>query len=473
MKVGIIGAGPAGLSCALALVKKGIEVEIFEASPYVGGMARSFALWGQIVDLGPHRFFSMDKRVNTFWGEQLGDEYIVINRLTRIFYNKKFYHYPIKAVDALLKLGLWEAFLCMASYTAAQFKKRGNEISFEEWVSNRFGHRLYSIFFKAYSERLWGIPCTELDADFAAQRIKGLNLLEVVKSTFNSKGGKKHKTLVDQFTYPKFGSGQAYDMMARKIGSDHIHLKTPAIRILTESGIAKGIEFADGTSQAFDHVVSTAPLTHMVCSIPEVDPIARQLADELTYRNTTLVYLQVKKQNIFKDNWIYVHEKALQVGRISNFRNWSKAMWQGHEEAILALEYWSYDTDELWNLPDDKLVDQAKRDIVATGLVESSDILQGHVVKLHRSYPVYTCGYRSKMTIIQNALNKIDNLSLIGRNGSFKYNNQDHSILMGLLAAENIVDGSQHDLWQINTDYDYQERGSNDFLDTTTSPKQD
>lgn len=403
----------------------------------------------------------MNERVNAFWREQLGDEYILINRLTRIFYNKKFFHYPIKAIDALLKLGLWEAFLCMASYASAQFRKRGNEASFEAWVSNRFGHRLYSIFFKAYSERLWGIPCTELDADFAAQRIKGLNLLEVIKSTFNSKTGKKHKTLVDQFTYPRFGSGQVYNNMAEKIGSNRIHLNTPAKRIITENGIVKGIELSDGEVQDFDHVVSTAPLTEMVRSIQEIDPQVHLLTEELTYRNTTLVYLQVKQQNIFKDNWIYVHEKDLQVGRISNFRNWSPAMWQGREEAILALEYWSYDTDELWNLPNDQLIDLAQHDIAATGLVEFGDVLQGHVVKLHRSYPVYTRGYRNKMTVIQKAVEKIENLSLIGRNGSFKYNNQDHSILMGLLAAENIAVGSCHNLWQINTDYDYQERGFN------------
>ncbi len=457
MKVGIIGAGPAGLTCALELKKRGVDVEVFEASPYIGGMARSLDLWGQIVDLGPHRFFSMNERVNSFWKEQVGSDYILVNRLTRIFYNRKFFHYPIKAFDALFKLGLVEAFLCLASYIAAQFRRRGQEVSFEEWVSNRFGYRLYNIFFKSYSERLWGIPCTELDADFAAQRIKGLDLLEVIKNTFNPKAGRKHKTLIEQFTYPEFGSGQTYENMAQKIGLDHIHLNAFAKRVVTEFGVAKGIEFADGTLLSFDHVISTAPLTEIVRSIPEVGPEVHRLAGELTYRNTTLVYLQIKKHTLFKDNWIYVHEKELQAGRISNFRNWSPEMWRGHEEAILAVEYWSYDTDELWNLPDEDLVDQAKHEIVSTGLVDSSDILQGHVVKLHRSYPVYTRGYRSKIQVIQTAVDTIDNLTLIGRNGSFKYNNQDHSILMGLLAAENIVDGSQHDLWQINTDYDYQE----------------
>lgn len=463
MKVGIIGAGPAGLTCAIELKKKGVDVEVFEASPYIGGMARSFELWGQIVDLGPHRFFSMEERINTFWKEQVADEYMLIDRLTRIFYDKKFFLYPIKAFDALSKLGLWEAFLCGMSYTAAQFKKRGEEASFEEWVSNRFGYRLYSIFFKSYSERLWGIPCTELDADFASQRIKGLNLLEVLKSSFSAKAGKKHKTLVDQFAYPDRGSGQPYENIAEKLGPESIHLSTPVTRIAINSAKAIGIELADGAVHNFDHVVSTAPFTEMVLGIPMLSDEVRRLANDLTYRNTTLVYLQVKKQAIFKDNWIYVHEKAMQSGRITNFRNWSPKMWNGHDEAILALEYWSYDTDDFWKFSDERLIEQAKAEMAGTGLVDFSEILQGHVVRMHRSYPVYTRGYNKKMEVIQKAVDDIENVSFIGRNGSFKYNNQDHSILMGLLAAENIADGTSHNLWRVNTDYDYQE-GKSDLV---------
>lgn len=403
----------------------------------------------------------MDERVNAFWKDQVGGEYLLIDRLTRIFYDKKFFLYPIKAFDALSKLGLWEAFLCGMSYAAAQFKKRGEEASFEEWVSNRFGYRLYSIFFKSYSERLWGIPCTELDADFASQRIKGLNLLEVLKSSFSAKAGKKHKTLVDQFAYPDRGSGQPYENIAAKLGSESIHLSTPVKRIVTHDAKAIGIELADGSRHNFDHVVSTAPFTEMVLGIPVLSDEARLLANELTYRNTTLVYLQVKKQDVFKDNWIYVHEKAMQSGRISNFRNWSPKMWNGHDEAILALEYWSYDTDDFWKFSDERLIEQAKAEMAGTGLVDLSEILQGHVVRMHRSYPVYTRGYNKKMKVLQEAVDAIENLSFIGRNGSFKYNNQDHSILMGLLAAENIAAGTCHNLWRVNTDYDYQEGESN------------
>ena len=467
-RVAVIGAGPAGLTCALELAKKGFKVDVFEASAHVGGLSRSFELFGQVVDLGPHRFFSLDPKVNAFWKSHVGDEYIHVNRLTRIFYNQKFFYYPIRAVDALLKLGLVEAFLCGLSFFVAQFRRRGGEKTFEEWVSKRFGYRLYSIFFKSYSERLWGIPCTELDADFAAQRIKGLDLFEVLKSAFTGGGGKKHKTLVDEFTYPKMGCGQVYERLAyclKALGGS-IHLKARVRRIMTEGLNVSGLELDDGSIHRAEIVVSTAPFTDMVLGVPSIAEV-HEVARQLTYRNTTLVYLCVTKLDVFKDNWIYVHEKNLQTGRISNFRNWSPYMIQGRNEAILALEYWSYDGDSIWNMDDAALIFLATQEMTQTGLVKRSEISAGHVERLHRSYPVYSCGYREKMDVLQDAVAQISDLYFIGRNGAFKYNNQDHSILMGLLAAENIAEGKHHDLWKTNTDYDYQE-GARIVLDEKT-----
>jgi Protoporphyrinogen oxidase len=465
----VIGAGPAGLTAALQLVKEGHRVEVFESSEHVGGMSRSFELWGQRVDLGPHRFFSMDDRINAFWKEHAGKDFILVNRLTRIFYNKKFFLYPIKALDALSRLGIWESFLCGWSYFIAQFRKRGNEKTFEEWVSNRFGYRLYSIFFKSYSERLWGIPCTQLDADFAAQRIKGLSLGEVIKSALSAKAGKKHKTLVDQFAYPLLGCGQAYQNLTNeflRLGGT-LHLNSHVKKILVEPALPPpshaqrpfkltGIELINGQTVFADHVISTAPFTDMILAIPQLNDV-HAYAKELTYRNTTLVFLKIDQKDIFKDNWIYVHEKNLQTGRISNFRNWSPAMYGTHDEAILCLEYWSYDMDALWTMGDADLIALAKREITETALVAASAILDGHVVRMHRSYPVYSCGYREKLEKLQRAAGTISGVHFIGRNGSFKYNNQDHSILMGLLVAENIVQCACHNLWSINTDYDYQE----------------
>ncbi|MBQ2314535.1 MAG: FAD-dependent oxidoreductase [Treponema sp.] len=462
MKVGIIGAGPAGLTCAVKLAEQGVDVSIYESDKTVGGMTKSFDLWGQKVDLGPHRFFSMDQRINDFWLSYVGEDYIMVDRLTRIFYKHKFFLYPVRAFNALANLGVWEAFLCILSYFRAQFKKKGSEKSFEEWVSNRFGYRLYSIFFKSYSERLWGIPCTELDADFARQRIKGLNMLEVIKSALFHQGGSKHKTLVDRFAYPKFGAGVPYENIAKKITElgGHIYLETPVKGIKTEGGKACGIVFADGKEEKFDFVVSTAPFTEMLCSIPDFSDEVRSLAQSLTYRNTTLVYLEVTNPDIFKDNWIYVHDKTVTMGRITNFRNWSPFMLNGKESTILALEYWSYDNDEQWQYSDAQMVDLAKSDIVKAGLAKTEEIKDGYVVRMHRSYPVYDTGYQQKMVKLQAAADSIGNMLFIGRNGSFKYNNQDHSILMGLLAAENILSGTnKNNLWLVNTDYDYQEAG--------------
>ncbi len=454
----VIGAGPAGLTCAYELARRGWRVEVCEAEGAVGGLSRSIDLWGQRVDLGPHRFFSRDARVNGFWLEHAGEERVVVDRLTRILYSRKFFHYPIRPFEVLGKLGPFEAARCGVSYLAAQCRPRGAEATFEQWVANRFGHRLYSIFFKTYSERLWGLPCTELDADFAAQRIKGLNLGEVLASALVKARRGRHKTLADRFWYPKAGCGQVYEALARGVeaAGGAVRVGSPVRRILTRDGAAAGVELADGTALAADAVVSTAPFTDMVCGIGELAAVHDE-ARQLRYRNTTLVYLLVDRREIFRDNWIYVHERGLQTGRISNFRNWSELQTGGRGEAILALEYWSYDTDALWRMGDAELVALARRELAATGLVREGEVRDGRVVRLHRSYPVYACGYRQRLAVLQRAVGALRNVAFIGRNGAFKYNNQDHSILMGLLAAENLADGARHDLWQVNTDYDYQE----------------
>ncbi len=461
MKVGIIGAGPAGMSCGALLAAKGISVTVFESDKEIGGLTKSLELWGEKVDLGPHRFFSENRSVNSFWEHFTGKDYVMIDRLTRIYYRQKFFLYPVKAFDALKNLGLCAAAECVLSYFAAQLKPKGKEKSFEEWVSNRFGKKLYSIFFKTYSERLWGISCRELDADFARQRIKGLNLMEVVKDALFGGGAQKHKTLLDRFAYPEEGAGAPYEKMAeyiRKRGGT-IRTETKVRRICTRDGKAYAIELENGELQEFDHIVSTAPITEMICRIPELGDGIHRIANSLTYRNTTLVYLHIGDNELFKDNWLYIHDPSVTVGRITNFANWRKDGEKG-KNSILALEYWSYDDDELWKMDDAALIGLAKRDIVKTGLVKAETILDGHVVRLHQSYPVYDSSYRKKMRIIQKAADRYENISFIGRNGSFKYNNQDHSVLMGILAAKNILAGyRKYDLWEVNTDTKYQEAG--------------
>ena len=590
-KVLIIGAGPAGLSAARVLSENGYSVEIFELDSQVGGMSKSIELFSQIVDIGPHRFFSKDTRLNDFWHSHTNGEYEKVSRLTRIFYNRKFFYYPLRGFDALFKLGFLESTLCVLSYIRAKISPFKGD-SFESWVANAFGYRLYSIFFKSYTEKLWGIKCSELDADFAAQRIKGLNLYEAIKSAFFGGGGKKHKTLVDEFSYPKKGCGVVYENMKQEIikRGGVVHCGVEVLGIKTQGKKAVGIHTNKGEFSG-DIVISTAPFRDMVLSLEELDSSVKALAGRLKFRNTILVYVEVgdlallkkhrltlsgipcfeatadlksssapkqakrcerseagffrkspknyesnttiprileeekeawrenadnlesisenntqksqgnvfgnskvslsdfsgfgakgegsylkgndralseqsakstKETKLFKDNWIYVHSKDTQTGRITNFANWTKDLQCGQDSAILCLEYWANDDEDLWKLDDKALSEIAKRDLLESNLViDSKLIINTSVLKIHKSYPVYEKGYKDNLHKIYKALDSFKDLYFIGRNGSFKYNNQDHSILMGLMCADKIL-GRECDLWNINTDYDYQEGGKSE-----------
>ncbi|MBA3900076.1 MAG: FAD-dependent oxidoreductase [Bacteroidetes bacterium] len=460
MKIAIIGAGPAGITAAYQISKNNPTVDVYEAGPAVGGLAKTIELWNQKVDLGPHRFFSSDTRVNKLWLEVVGDDYEMVNRLTRIYYKKRFFHYPLKAFDALLNLGIFEAGHCMISYMGEKLSPTQAKEDFESWVTSRFGRRLFEVFFKTYSEKLWGISCKELDADFAAQRIKKLSLFEAIKSAMFGGGGSKHKTLVDQFAYPHQGTGVVYERMAdfvKKQGGN-VFLDTPAHRILTKNGKAYAIELNDGKVEEYDHIISSMPLTQMVMRLPEVPLPIKEAAKSLKFRNTILVYLNVQAKDLFPDNWLYVHSDDLKMGRLTNFRNWVPQMYGKEESSILVLEYWCYDSDDFWVMPEAELIELAKSELKQTGLIKDAGITDGFVYRIPKCYPVYSTGYKEFLKPVENYLSSIENLSVIGRYGAFKYNNQDHSILMGIMAAENILEGKKHDLWDINTDYEsYQE----------------
>lgn len=463
MKVIIIGAGPAGLSCAYALSKKGIEVEIFEASAFVGGMSRSFDLWGQRVDLGPHRFFSKEKNINQFFTEVLDGEYTSIKRLTRIYYKRRFFQYPLKFTNVLFNLNPFTIIRILWDYLIQRITPIKDPSTFEAWVTNRFGKKLYEIFFKSYSEKLWGIPCSKIDADWAAQRIKTLSLIGAVISAIRGNAGNKHKTLVDEFSYPKYGTGILYEKCAeliKKNGGD-IQLKTPVKKVLVDSAnIARGVQLTDGTEKKADFVVSTMPFTSMIKGLDQVPPKVKKAADQLYFRNTILVYLEINGTGLFEDNWIYVHSPDVKHGRITNFRNWCPTLYGDKDTSIICLEFWAFEEDDVWKMDDKKLTKIAKEEIAKLNLIPTSmDVLNSKVIKIPKCYPVYETGYQEPLKILENYIDRIDNLIPIGRYGSFKYNNQDHSILMGLLAAENIGNGSNTNLWEINTDTEYQEEG--------------
>lgn len=463
MKVAIIGAGPAGMTAAYELAKGGASVEVFEAGPAVGGLSRTLEMWGQKVDLGPHRFFSTDERVNRLWYEVAREDHCQVRRLTRIFYKGRFFRYPLQATNALWNMGLWQAVRCTGSYFRQQLSRRGTAAveDFESWVVTRFGRRLFEMFFKSYSEKLWGIPCTELDADFAAQRIKKFSLGEAIKGAFGL-GNENHRTLVDQFAYPTGGSGMIYDRMAdfvQKLGGQ-IRLGKPVRRVLHHRRVVKGLHLVSGELGTFDHIVSTMPLTLLVQGLGDVPAKVRTAVDSLTFRNTILVYLLIDGADLFPDQWLYVHSPDLLMGRVTNFANWAPQLRGGATTSILALEYWCYPEDAVWKWPDEQLIARATAELGQTGLIGQSAVLDGRVVRLSRCYPVYRRGYKTHLAKITEYLKGFRGLTAIGRYGAFKYNNQDHSILMGLLAAENILRGEKHNLWAINSDYEtYQEGG--------------
>lgn len=462
MRVAVIGAGPAGITTAYELAKAGVEVEVFEASPYVGGLARSFELWGQLVDVGPHRFFSNDARVNRAWLEVAGRDYRMVDRLTRIFYDGKFYDYPLRAKNALWNMGVLRSSSCMLSFLREQVRpRRDHPETFEDWIVGRFGRRLFEMFFKSYSEKLWGISCEQLDADFAKQRIKKFSLGQALISALGFSRG-KHKTLVSQFAYPTGGTGMIYERMASVVRArgGRIHLRSPVQGLICEAGRITGLRLHDGRAEGFTHVVSTMPLTLMARTLGTLPEAVEAALGRLVYRNTIIVYLQVAGTGLFPDQWLYIQSPELALGRVTNFRNWVPELHRGAESSILALEYWCGDDDALWHQPEHELIEFASKEIQRTGLLRGSSVLAGHMVRVHRSYPVYDMGYKERLALVVDHLRGYRGLTAIGRYGAFKYNNQDHSILMGLLAAENLIRGSRHDLWAVNTDYEnYHESG--------------
>ncbi len=461
----VLGAGPAGLAAAYNLAKAKRPVTVLEASPFVGGLARSFTWEDHIVDLGPHRFFTKIEVVNRLWEEVLGEDIVQVDRLTRIYYRGKFFYYPLKPWNAFFGLGPIRSVHAVLSYLWAKVSPHPDEKSFEGWVTNRFGKVLYETFFKTYTEKLWGIPCTEIGADWAGQRIKGLSLSEAIKNAFFGGKGNKVKTLVDRFGYPRRGTGMFYERMAERVrewGGD-VRLGEPATTI-RHDGRGRVTEVVtrtqDGTERVHPapYLLSSMPLTLLIQGMdPPPPPEILEASRRLVFRNTILAYVMVDGVDLFPDNWIYVHAPEVRMGRLTNFRNWSGELAPaGSKKTPLVVEFWCFDEDPIWSAPDQELVDQAARELETVGLIRKSQVTTGKVIRLRRCYPVYKQGYLEHLEPIIAWLKGFSNLQPIGRYGAFKYNNQDHSLLMGILAARNVM-GEKHDLWAVNTDTEYQE----------------
>lgn len=465
----IIGGGPAGLSCASTLVDRGIQPTVLEASPYVGGMARSTELWGHKVDLGPHRFFSSDPVVVKFWHRFVAGDHVVVRRTTRILYNGRLFDYPLRIFNALSNLGPLRAISAVLSYIAARLRPTKDLSTLEAWVSDRFGRVLFETFFKTYTEKLWGIRCTELDADWAAQRIQGLTLWGAIRSALTRNRGNALKTLVDEFAYPRDGNSVFYERMRAHVesGEGTVQIDSPVRQVLTESGRVTGVTLADGTELVSNHVVSSMPITLLLQGLRDVPDEVARAAESLRFRNTILVYLLVEGSNLFSDQWLYVHDDSVLHGRITNFRNWSPDLPANDHETVLCLEYWCFPEDSIWSEGDDALVERAREEVARTGLVEAAAVRDGSVIRVPRCYPVYERGYQVPLKTISDWLDGVAGLTVIGRYGSFKYNNQDHSILMGIMAGEAIARGGHARLWHVNTESTYQESASSAPLAST------
>lgn len=459
----IIGGGPAGLTSAYELSKNGVPSIVLEADQVLGGIARTVNYKGYLFDIGGHRFFTKWDDVQRIWDETLGDKFLRRPRLSRIYYSKKLFLYPLRPLNTFFGLGAIESARIIGSYVRSLICPYNKEENLEEWISNRFGRRLYRTFFKTYTEKVWGVPCTEIRAEWAAQRIKGLSLTTAVRNALFPGGGAKAKTLIDQFQYPERGPGQMWEMLAERIQKDgqQILKGRRVTRICYDEGkITHVVTNGSQGEETFqgEHFISSMPIRDLIRALdPPAPPEVRESAEKLRYRDFLIVSLILNRASVVPDNWIYVHEPGVKVGRIQNFKNWSPSMVPDPAKTCLGMEYFVFENDQLWSSRDSDLVEMAKRELVQLGLATMEEIEDGTVVRMPKAYPIYDPGWSEHVNRIRHYLEKaMPNLQLVGRNGMHKYNNQDHSMMTALCAARNIL-GERNDVWAINTEPDYHE----------------
>ncbi len=462
-QVVVVGAGPAGLTAAYLLAKSGVRVTVLEADDVVGGISRTAQYNGYRFDIGGHRFFTKVAPVEELWHEILGDEFIQVPRLSRIHYGGKYFDYPLKAKNALTGLGVWNAGLMVLSYMWARVHPHPVEENLEQWVSNRFGRRLYEIFFKTYTEKVWGMPCTEIRAEWAAQRIQGLSLWKAMLNAASlNRRDESIKTLINEFQYPRLGPGQMWEAARDRViewgGTVLMRHEVTAIETRDGEVVAVRARSPEGELRVeADHVVTTMPVRHLVRAIEPAPPAHVRAAGEgLKYRDFLTVALMLDAEHLFPDNWIYIHTPGVRVGRIQNFNNWSPAMVPRPGTTCLGMEYFCFEGDGLWTSPDAELVALATRELGALGLADTSRVIDGAVVRMPKAYPVYDSEYRAQLDTVRTFIDPIANLHTVGRNGMHKYNNQDHSMLTAMMAIDNMR-GASLDTWAVNTDFEYHE----------------
>jgi protoporphyrinogen oxidase len=471
--VAVLGAGPAGLTAAYRLVERGASVVCFEAGDTVGGLARTVVEDGYRFDLGGHRFFTKSAEVEALWRELLGSELLVRPRLSRIYWRGRFIRYPLQPFDVVARVGPAELARCLASYGAAKTRRAGPQETFEDWVTARFGRRLFELFFKTYTEKVWGVDTDELRAEWAAQRIADLSLWRAARAALSRQRSDGPRSLIEEFLYPRLGPGQMWEEMARRVrrGGGEVRLGAPVRGIEIEGGRVSAVRAGDQRVPV-SAAISSLPLrTAVGAAEPGAPADVLDAAAGLRYRDFLTVALVIEGEPPFPDNWIYVHDPEAKVGRIQNFRAWSPWMTPDPRRSCIGLEYFCFEGDELWSRPDDELVALAGAELARLGLVPADRVKGGHVVRVPKAYPVYDAEYERRVRTIRAWLGGVANLQQVGRNGLHRYNNSDHSMLTAMRAVDNLCDGAGHDLWSVNADSAYHERQEPDEQPYRAAPE--
>lgn len=464
----IVGGGPAGLTAAYELQKRSDEHVpiVYEGSDMVGGISRTESWNGYRFDIGGHRFFTKVKEVEDMWTEVLESDFITVPRSSRIYYRGLFYDYPLKPLNALRNIGVYESYRIIGSYIKWKLRPHRKEETFEEWVINRFGGRLYMHFFRSYTEKVWGMNPSEIRADWAAQRIKNLSLW---KAVWNSISGLNDTTsLIEEFRYPRLGPGMMWEKCAERITQQggKVQMRSEVVKVHNEgtrvtsidvrrwgeNGEDLGTETVKG-----DHFINSMALRDLIHAFGDVPQEVVDAANRLRYRDFLIVTLVLNSADPFPDNWIYIHSPQVKVGRIQNFRAWSEEMVPDKNTASIGMEYFCNIGDELWEMDNEDLHDLAARELQELGLASSDQVIGATVIRQPKAYPVYDGEYMESLEVIENWIRSFENFQTVGRNGLHRYNNQDHSMLSAMYAARNILGGS-YDVWNVNVERSYHEK---------------